>query len=343
MTTANTPILKQILQELSALRSDVTELKVEVKEIRKDVNQLQTDVKELQTDVKELRLGLHGLRTEFYEFRDNMKYYMKEQSLIQERSDTYYITEYLNDNIPTLDVTSYDFGKFYNPNGQLVTDIDGCIIMNSSPKQPFRISIEYPNNSKYANPEFMRTDILFLESKNSLDKVKVDMKLTHFVKILSILKNRYRYTSQNTSRLFKEMLENPVLESHPKGIYFMICGNDLPYEIKEYIQHINNGSITEELYNTLSLTNFRSHSSYKKILDIVKKYPTVLKQIKKANTVDELLIQLRKRNDLEEEKLFIEKHFVSYSSMKPIFDSMKGNIGYKFFLNIQLPMNINLL
>ena len=231
MATVNTPILKQILQEISALRTDVTHLKVDVKEIRTDLNGLRTDLNGLRTD-------LNGLRTEFYEFRDNMVHYMKEQSNIQERSDTYYITEYLNENIPTLNVTSYDFGNFYNPNGQILTDIDGCILMNSNLTHPSIISTNYPNNSKYANPEFMRTDILFLESKNLLDKVKVDMKLAQFFKILSIIKNRPRYNLQKASHLFKEMLENPVLEFHPKGIYFMVCGNDLSYEIKEYIQKL---------------------------------------------------------------------------------------------------------
>jgi chromosome segregation ATPase len=92
--SVNTPILQQILSELVGLRQDVTELKTDVAVLKKDVAVLKTDVAVLKKDVAVLKKDMaklkedHSkLRYEFNEFRDNVVYYTKSQTLIQENLD----------------------------------------------------------------------------------------------------------------------------------------------------------------------------------------------------------------------------------------------------------------
>ncbi|MCG8541726.1 MAG: hypothetical protein MJA82_17580 [Clostridia bacterium] len=57
-------ILKQILEELTTVKSDISEIKTEVKEIRVDVDVLKTEVKEIRVDVDILKTEVKGIRSD---------------------------------------------------------------------------------------------------------------------------------------------------------------------------------------------------------------------------------------------------------------------------------------
>ena len=133
--SVNTPILHQILSEIRDIRSEMITF-------RKD---------------------LDSLRFDFNEFKENTHYFRKNLILVQEKSDTEFFRQYLDNTIPSAVVESYSFGDFYGPKGNTITDIDGCVTLHTIPQTPNMTKYKL-NNSKQVAHDLIRNEIFFLES-----------------------------------------------------------------------------------------------------------------------------------------------------------------------------------
>ena len=113
MTSANAPILNKILTELSEFKTEMYAFRNEMYAFRNE---------------------MYTFRNEFYEFRDNVNYFRRGLVTIQEKSDAEFFRQYLTNNFPTLNVELHSFGNFYGIDGHTITDIDGCVSVDSFPK-----------------------------------------------------------------------------------------------------------------------------------------------------------------------------------------------------------------
>lgn len=78
-------ILKQILEELTTVKSDISEIKTEVKEIRVDVDILKTEVKGIRSDVDVLKTEVKEIRTDVDILKDDAVQLKVGQKRIEEK------------------------------------------------------------------------------------------------------------------------------------------------------------------------------------------------------------------------------------------------------------------
>ena len=65
-------ILKEILNEVKTMKTDLAELKTDVSELKTDVVEIKTDVAELKTDVSELKTDVAELKTDVSELKTDV-------------------------------------------------------------------------------------------------------------------------------------------------------------------------------------------------------------------------------------------------------------------------------
>ena len=314
--SVNTPILQQILAELVGLRQDVTELKKDVAELKKDYKQL---------------------RYEFNEFRENTVQYTKSQTLIQEKSDTLHICEVLRSNLPTLNIEIHSFGNFYRQKDkQLITDIDGCITIDSFPHKP-NTSRYARNNSLQFKQNQYRNEIMFLESKTQLDKGKLDKKLKQFAEIYTIVTNINKYNTGVDE--FMSMVTTSPLNKHPTRIYFMLIAEDMAVSMRQLIYHINNASLTEQLYKELVYNLFKEIPMFAFLkkgitdMDLKNKYL--------STTSFDDYVALFSDSAFDFHRGYLNSFFTPYKTVAPLYAKFKGILGYSFQTLILFPASFS--
>jgi len=306
MTSTNTPILKEILRELTEFKKEMHEFKKEMYEFKK----------------------------EMYEFRDSVIHIRRNVSMIQEKSDAEYFRKYLTIENPTLNVNLWNFGDFYNKNGEILTDIDGCITVDSFPYKP-EIRNGLKNNSLQAKN--IRNSIFFIESKNLLDKVKLDYKIKQFNIIISLIKNITHTNLDNVSNEFKEMIQSYPLKTQPSEIYLIISANDLSVNIRSFIEDINADTLTEEKYKEYVYKMFVEDSIFKMLGKYIKNL-SLKKRYKSAKTFDEF-VDILKDPFFIQHSNYINSFFTKYNDVKQTYSKIKGLVGYIFYGNVTMPIN----
>jgi hypothetical protein len=312
--SVNTPILQQILSELREIRNDVSVLRKDVDGVKRDVD---------------------SLRFDFNEFKVNTQYFRKNLILTQEKTDAEFFRQYLDNTNPSLVVESYSFGEFYSPNGNIITDIDGCVTLHTIPQLPNTTKYKI-NNSKQIAKELIRNEIFFLESKNLLDKNKLDEKIIQFYKIYTILTNLNRINTSSSAPSFKSMITSYPLSRKPTRIYFMMCANDMSVIMRMFITEINNGTLDEEKYMELSFRMFFEHPNYKLYKSFIKENPKLRKKYEACKSFNEMKLILQ-HEAFNEHRKFINSFFCSYESISEYYKFLAGLIGYIFQGSVTLP------
>ena len=306
MTSANAPILNKILTELS----------------------------EFKTEMYAFRNEMYTFRNEFYEFRDNVNYFRRGLVTIQEKSDAEFFRQYLTNNFPTLNVELHSFGNFYGIDGHTITDIDGCVSVDSFPKKP-NLRTFSKNNSIHASS--LRNELFFIESKNFLDKVNFDMKIPQFTQIMQILSKLPSIeTKDSMSAVFNEMIEHAPLKTKPTIAYFVFSANDLSLGIRTFIKNINEGTLTEDNYKEATCKMFLDHSMYRKIGTEIKHKVAIKKRYMKAKSFDEF-IDIFQDSIFEIYRPYLSSFFIEYTSVAPLYAKVKGLLGHIFYENVYLP------
>lgn len=297
--SVNTPILQQILSELVAIRHDMAELNKKYEQ----------------------------LRYEFTEFRENTNYFRNSLTLIQEKTDALYIYELLQHNLPTLNIEMHSFGIFYRQNGkQHITDIDGCITIDSLPRKP-NTSRYRKNNSLQFKQSQYRNEILFLEYKTQLDKGTLDKKLRQFHEIYTIVSNIESYETGTDE--FTTMITSSPLNRHPSRIYFMLIAEDMAVSMRRLIYHINNASLTEQIYKELIYTLFKEVSMFTFLKNSISDNTELKLQFLNATSFDEY-VALFSSPAFNANRSYLTAFFTPYKTVAPLYAKFKGILGYSF-------------
>ena len=276
---------------------------------------------------------MYGFRDEMYGFRDNVVYDRKNAAMIQEKSDAEYFRQHIAAENPTLNIELYTFGFFYDINGDIITDIDGCIAFYSMPQKP-DLSIFSKNNSIQISN--IRNGVFFIESKNLLDKVNFDNKIIQFIKMLNIVKTIKNVDVNNVAADFKNMITTHPLQKNPSETYFIFSANDLSLHIRKLIIYINEGTLTEEIYKKYIYKMFIEHSMYKRIGNIIKHKPNIKKLYMKASTFDDF-INLFQNPIFKIHSTFLQAFFINYTSVYPLYSQVKGLLGCVYYGDVYLP------
>jgi hypothetical protein len=311
--SVNTPILQKILSELVALRQDMTEIK--------------RDVTQLKSDVAELKENYTQLRYEFNEFRNNTVFFRKSLTLIQEKSDALYMYEVLQNSLPTLNIELHSFGNFYRQTGkQHITDIDGCITLDSIPRKPNTTHYIKNNSLQFKHSQY-RNEILFLESKTQLDKGMLDKKLRQFSEIYSIVSNLKSY--KEGSDEFMNMINSSPLNRHPSRIYFIFIAEDMAVSMRQILYHINNASLTEGLYKELLYRLFKEGSMFTLLKNTIDDKLDLKQQFLNAESFDEY-VNILSDSTFNLHRDYIKSFFTPYKSVASLYAKFKGVVGYSF-------------
>jgi hypothetical protein len=350
MASPNAPILNKILNELQGFKTEMREFKTEMYEFRDDFYKF-------KKEMGGFKENMDIFKKDMYVFRDNAVYNRKFISICQERSDAEYFRNYMERYHGSLTIERWAFADFYDKNGEIVTDIDGCITANTIPVQPV-IAPGFKNNSQQIKSS--RNAIFFIESKNSLDKVNFDVKIYQYNKILSILKNSKAANLNNStvSDEYKKMIDSYPLKYKPNEIYFILAATDISLQMRLFIQSINDKTLTEDLYKQYICKMFMEHSNYKKIRkDIITK-PTLLKKYDAVKTYDGFIeifkefskeLSKEKPKDIFQENLkesspsfeqwsnYLNFFFIKYDEVKDLYSNVEGLLGYIYHGSVYMP------
>lgn len=320
METANTPILKQILAKLDVMNG-------RIKNVEDRLTSVETRLTSVETQM-EIRVG--DLESKLGKFYQEFKVYTQNQSRIQENASLELCYTILNEN--NYRPIKYPLRKFYNMNGSDLTDFDGCLLID--------LPVENPNltidNSHRIRKNIFSPQTILIEAKHNTTKDKVDRKIFQLMNIQQILSQLSKMNMKTVSQNFQVMVQNYSLHTLPKHIVLLFASDDIPSEIKEYIQQIYKG-IDESYYNRVSLEELRKLTLFKKLIEDGK----VLKKTKalflNSMSHNELYNALQQDKSLQNYKDTLEHYVIPYSIMSSAFSLMKDNIGVVQFNKIYMP------
>lgn len=185
----------------------------------------------------------------------------------------------------------------YNKEGRIITDLDGCYILNPDLKTIKKENIDdfkerikmrhkiegniYNNNKikkdmeliqktnkTIKNDSYLLKKTIIIESKNFFDKLLVDKKIKQLYYINESL-NNIDLTETNLSEIYiNSVIENDLLVI-PKNLFLLFMGY-IEKSTLEYIKSINNG-ITKEKYNQIMKEYILSSNEYREMLDELSK------------------------------------------------------------------------
>ena len=170
--------------DVAELKKDVAELKKDVAELKKDVAELKTDVAELKTDVATLQKDVSGLHD-----------YNETESKIKEQLDAHFVMKLL-DHQQNGFVTKMSVKEVYNLRGSPISELDGALFVHSLPP-PYSFPL----------PPIHSVSYLFIESKHSVSKGKIDQKLLQMVYIHMYLQNAVRLAAEEKDAEDEKVVE----------------------------------------------------------------------------------------------------------------------------------------
>jgi hypothetical protein len=225
----------------------------------------------------------------------------------------------------------------YQPCSQnKITDLDGFLLISNNHK-PFRFPLHHIDKLEY----------IFIESKHSISKFKIEFKIKQIVTIKQLLRD---ITVNNIPRdalePFTDMIEQwvdettiPINELN-REIHLLFCSNDITEELREYIHAIYTGILDKNMYDAVVKKLFYSNQYVKKGLTAIhknKRIPQVIKDQLKEEHSSMDGIRALFTNELAGEIIgdknnAIKEHLNLYTlELEEAFNGIKGHIGFVQF------------
>ena len=300
-------------------------------QIAKDVSILKKDVSTLKKDVITINK------------------YIKNENIVKEIKANLLIETFLLKNDILFQKLSWSF--VYNKKGKIITDLDGCYLINISLKRNvdniinnitsrnyvirsnFKSKINKNSIMKIIEKENKKETfpipekLIIVESKNYFDKYQINKKIKQLYQINEVI-NDSKNIKNNNSKIFKSMIDEHKINKLPNNLYLVICGYIKNYNL-EYIKKCNKG-ITEEEYNHIELMNLIDSYEF---IELTKHYRKLRNQIDITSiyTFTESLTNLIDENPDEILLLKLKNQIIPYNSFKLELDFIKGKIGYLFY------------
>ena len=297
-----------------------------------------------------MKEGFNRIEKDISILKDDMKgvhKYIKLESKFQEvRNRNFIVKAYLhNHNQHSVIVLSTTM--FINPFGKEITDLDGFLLIRTYPndvKQPSQDLISrLPQanfieslrpNSAHLNPNHKQHEYIIIESKHSLNKGKVDKKISQMLQIKQVLQS----VAENGTSKFDMMISQlrSVIGqtdiNYPINLIF--SSDDISNELVQYVESINNGSISDN-YDNLTTDLFYSDEYIQQIID------TIPKEYKSVFTQHLSIVHIRNLFSLEAMKeyksSYIESYLTPYEELITSFEDMRGFVGISQFNTVNLP------
>ncbi len=284
-----------------------------------------SEIVEMKKDISDLKIGLNSLRNEFYT-------YVKQNSTIQESQHLEFIYSMLRKSLPTIHITRLGIKQFFSPAGKEITELDGCLFLDSTPPPPIVIE-GMRNNSLLLNPKAQYKELVIIESKHSLNKVKLDTKLAQLLAIQTSLSSSVNL--QATSKVFREMMRKyPELKQTSK-IYMIFASDDIPHELKEFIQQINRG-LTEEGYISDTITLLKNDIFFKKILEDSTIKQHIKQMLKNSETLEEIAA-IAQLPEFQRYSAYLLSYIKPFSAVQEIYSNAIGNLGIAQYTALEFP------
>jgi hypothetical protein len=263
--------------------------------------------------------------------------YNKLEEDIQEQYDAEFITALYKHNYPMHFVKQIFVKDIYQPFSQnKITDLDGFLLISNNHK-PFRFPLHHIDKLEY----------IFIESKHSISKFKIEFKIKQIVTIKQLLRD---ITVNNIPRdalePFTDMIEQwvdettiPINELN-REIHLLFCSNDITEELREYIHAIYTGILDKNTYDAVVKKLFYSNQYVKKGLTAIhknKRIPQVIKDQLKEEHSSMDGIRALFTNELAGEIIgdknnAIKEHLNPYTlELEEAFNGIKGHIGFVQF------------
>lgn len=335
--------LNEILQKLKKLDS----IEANIKDLQNDMKTVKQEVSILKDDMKTVKQDIRILQDDM----KSVKNYMHIESTIQENKYTEFLEKDYFRNCNALYVHKVPWKMVYDKNNNVKTDIDGCLIVDYTPKKIPNSELQSKAKLLATNFDIPKTNTtiinngkpskyIIIEAKHYCDKSHVDAKLEHMMIIQDIIK---KALIENMSTLkpgnYKDMLNSINFKQFPQKYYLYMTGYISPL-VKEYIKCINQGLFTEEKYQDFQYQYVLNHRDFINLCkDITKdlngpkdsrKYFNLkrnfIKHIIDYNSLDNFVKILPvSEASVQKVRFLLSK---SFTNMNLYFEKFKDSIGY---------------
>ena len=332
----NAPMPRQeLLQILNEMRGDIRELKTDVSTLNNRVDILNNRVDVLTTKVEVLGSDVIYLKNSV----NDLYYHRRHDIDILEQSRQEFVYSKLSEELPSMIIKKLPLKLFYNPKGLLITDLDGCILIDSSAVKA-NLTKGYLDNTRHINPTIHIRECIVIESKTAITLERVNTKLRQMYLIQSILQLLPTMSLNKTSIPFQNMVEDYELKKVPHSVNLIFAADDISSEVNKYILAINNG-ITKEEYDSLIPVLLKSDPLYFLKLKTDNTIPQKVKQrIHKLKTRDDI-VALVKEDSLKKYHSSLQNYLITYEDLEPFFTTFKGKLGIVQFHTLQFPKFIS--
>jgi hypothetical protein len=335
---SNTGILKQILEVVKNISVDVSGLKVDISGLKADVSILKVDVSGLNTRLTKLEGSVTQLRVEFNGLRKEFNGYTKKESDDQESR----LLNIIYNKLRTQSTYNFEImdnvKNFYTRDSPTpFTEFDGAIYMTN---KAYQTKMNHSNiiyqgalskvsdiNRFIPDPSFNLFKVarlIIIESKHSTDIMKVFYKLRQVYKINEIIhyiptSKEYNIASEGYKEQYKNFIEDNDIED--TGIIF--ASDRIDSSIMNLLNHINDGTLTEEILSSVLFRAFINDGRFKKLIGDNDIDHHIRNKVRTATMLkDACSVKIVKYSD------FLNDYCIDYNKNMWLFDYFKGKIGY---------------
>jgi hypothetical protein len=184
-------------------------------------------------------------------------------------------------NVGFIKMDKLQFNAIFTPQDKLLTFIDGAILVD----QNFtKLSKDYLLNRlksignavnitdklrkddlKLSLTKWKDENVLYIvASLNQINKIDVDNKIKQIMEFQKIIKNLKSITSIHEH--FNNMVNTNKMDKFPENIHIYLNSDNISESCREYILHLNNGTLTKELYKTITYNMLLEYDKFEEFI-----------------------------------------------------------------------------
>ena len=343
---------------MSGVKADIAILKTDMSGVKADIATLKTDMSGVKADIIRLDKKVDALdkKVDWLNNKVDSHYhsfliYTKQDSTIQESMNEAYIFQFLQKKFPSSQFEKKSQFDFYNIAGtQIITDIDGCILMNATPDKPMLVNSRLPgitlkNDSLMMKYDHLQRATIFIESKHTLNIPKIHTKLSQFITISNIIAQLPRITMATTGSgsKFQEMVRTHDMMKFPTSTFMIFASNQISPALRDLIVKINTGSLDETMYNSLVLRALVEDTFYTQLINDTRILEPKRAQLK--SFVDSGNIQAIRNGcaakDYGHRSKELSKYIPLYADIKTtVYDNVVNKLGVLYLDELIMPQFI---
>lgn len=313
----------------------------------------------MKGEIVGIKADIKNIKADLTDFRQEFNKYKKQDSNFQEARINNFIISLLGQNSSTYNIKLLPIENVYMPySKKALSEFDGLILYSPNQSTMPQISQELiqrvdkefhetlKDNISQINTIFTSPQLIVVESKRSVSKLKIDTKITQMYEFIHVLKQLNTIDLSTTTTIFREFLDNlisysklSVNELQDIDIKLIFGSDDITLNMHEYICEIHSG-MTEDKYNELCGRMFYDDIySVNSIKDLVllnnvpKAVKGLLKNYKSFDELKNIITTYLTEHNLGS----ATPYFTPFSDLEQYFAIMKHSIGVVQFNKATFP------